>query len=60
MSDLSRVYELAGGEVQVWVDRGGAIIPNIRTSSGDPVELAEHEAIEIGELLIRLAKEMLG
>ena len=52
-----RVYEMAGGDVDVWVDPSGAICLKVRTDSNDPVELAEHEAIALGELLVRLAKE---
>lgn len=52
-----RMYQIADGEIEVWVDRGGAICIQLRTQSKDPAELAEHEAIALGELLIRLAKE---
>jgi hypothetical protein len=51
------VYEMAGGDVEVWVDPGGAICLNLRNEFNDPVELAEHEAIALGEVLIRLAKQ---
>jgi hypothetical protein len=54
------VYEMAGGEVDVWVDPGGAICLKVRNEFNDPVELAEHEAIALGELLIRLAREQRG
>lgn len=52
-----RVYDVASGDIGVWVDPGGAICIKLRTKFNDPVELAEHEAIELGQLLIRLAKE---
>lgn len=54
------VYEMAGSEVDVWVDPGGAICLKVRNEFNDPVELAEHEAIALGELLIRLAREQRG
>ena len=51
------VYEMAGGDIDVWVDPGGAICLKIRSEFNDPVELAEHEAIALGELLVRLGNE---
>lgn len=51
-----QVFELAGGEIDVWVDPGGAICLKIRNQFGDPVELAEHEALALAELLTRLVK----
>jgi len=53
----STVYELAGGEIVVWADESGGIMLKVRQPFGDPVELGEAEALELGELLLRLAKE---
>lgn len=53
----STVYELAGGEIVVWAEGSGAIMLKVRQPFGDPVELGEAEALELGELLVRLAKE---
>jgi hypothetical protein len=50
-----RVHELASGEITVWVDPGGAICMKIRNAYNDPVELAEHEALALADLLTRLA-----
>ena len=50
------VYEIAGGDVVLWsVD--GAV--HIKTTGGhnDPVELNEHQATELSDLLKRLAKD---
>jgi hypothetical protein len=47
------VHQMAGGDIDVWVDPGGAICLQKRIS--DPVELAEHEAVALAELLLRLA-----
>lgn len=52
-----RVYEVAGGEIDVWVDPGGAICLRVRTKFNDPVELAEHEALALAELLTKLVTE---
>jgi hypothetical protein len=49
------VYELAGGDIALWIDNG-VIMLKVREPFGDPVELNEHEALEIAELLVRLAK----
>jgi hypothetical protein len=56
----SHVYELAGGEIDVWVDPGGAICIQTRNQFNDPVELAEHEALALAELLTQLVKEQRG
>lgn len=55
-----RVYEFAGGETDFWVDPGGAICIKTRNLFHDPVELAEHEAVALGELLVKLFKEQRG
>jgi hypothetical protein len=53
----SHVYELAGGEIDVWVDPGGAICIKTRNQFNDPIELAEHEALALADLLTKLVKE---
>jgi len=51
------IHEVAGGEIDVWVDPGGAICLKTRNKFNDPVELAEHEAVELAQLLMALVKE---
>jgi len=51
----TEVFELASGDISIWVDGGIHLKVNIPGS--DPVELGEHEALELGELLVRLANE---
>ncbi|MBS0416306.1 MAG: hypothetical protein JSR66_01245 [Proteobacteria bacterium] len=51
------IYELAGGERVVWAEGSGAIVLKVREPCGDPVELGAAEALEVGGLLVRLAKE---
>ena len=51
------IYELAGGDITVWVEESGAIMLKVREASGDPIELGEQDALELGELLVRLAKD---
>lgn len=53
----TQLYEMANKEIGIWVDPSGAICLKVKNNFGDPVELAEHEAIALGELLIRLAQE---
>ncbi|MDP3231738.1 MAG: hypothetical protein Q8N26_03090 [Myxococcales bacterium] len=50
-----RVYSLASGEIDVWVD--GGIHLKVRNEFNDPAELSEGEATELAELLLRLVKE---
>jgi 3-dehydroquinate synthetase len=52
------VYEMASGDISVWVD--GGIHLKINVSGTDPVELGEREALELGKLLLRLAIEQRG
>jgi hypothetical protein len=51
------VYELANGEIAVWLQPGGSICLKTLSKFKDPVELAEHEAIELAELLTKLVQE---
>lgn len=44
---------MASGDICVWVD--GGIHLKIRAAGTDPVELGQAEALELGELLLRLA-----
>ena len=50
------VEKFASGEVQIWLDPTGGICLKVLDSHNDPVELAEHEALEIAEALIRLVQ----
>jgi hypothetical protein len=52
----SRIYEVAGGDIKLWLDGDGPIMLKVQGSAGDPVELAEHEALELAELLTRLVE----
>jgi hypothetical protein len=54
------VYELADGGLDVWVDPGGAICLKTRNQFNDPIELSEHEALALAELLTRLVMEQRG
>jgi len=51
------VYELAGGDITVWVEESGVIMLKVREAFGDPVELGEQDALELGALLVRLAQD---
>jgi hypothetical protein len=50
------VYEIASGELAVWLEPGGPICLKIVSKFNDPVELAEHEAMELAELLTKLVQ----
>ena len=54
----TEVFEMASGDIFVWVD--GGIHLKIRGAGTDPVELGEEEALELGELLLRLALQQCG
>lgn len=56
MPDGFELHELLGGEIVVWVD-AGVICIKLNNTYGDPVELSDDGAIELAELLLRLAKD---
>jgi hypothetical protein len=55
--ETNPIYEIAGGDVTLWLDDCGSIMLKVREPFGDPLELNEHEALELAELLTRLAKQ---
>jgi hypothetical protein len=50
------IHRLSGGEIVVWVDQGVIMIKTCEPH-GDPVELSEDEAMQLSDLLRRLAAE---
>jgi hypothetical protein len=48
------MHELAGGEIILWAENGGPIMLKVLQPHGDPVELADHEAQELVDCLVRL------
>ena len=55
VNETSKAYKFADGEVTVWID--GCICIKTQNKYDDPVELADEEALELSELLKRLAEE---
>ena len=51
------VHKLSAGEVLVWLDPGGGVCIKTVEPHGDPVELSDHDALELARLLTRLAEE---
>jgi hypothetical protein len=54
---LPEVFKFSDGEVAVWYDGCICIKAVTRAPHDDPVELTEDEAIELAQVLLRLAKE---
>ncbi len=52
-----QIYSFAGGEIDVWLDPDGGICLQTRNEYQDPVELGEHEALELAEILTQLVRE---
>lgn len=52
------VFEMASGDISIWVD--GGIHLKVNTTGKDPVEMGDQEALKLGELLVRLANEQRG
>jgi len=46
------LVEFAGGEVVLW-DENGVLMIKVIEPSGDPVELTETDALELGTFLLR-------
>jgi hypothetical protein len=57
MATGNDIFELAGGEIVVWQDESGVIHLKTLEKHNDPVELNEHEAQELAELLLRLVEK---
>lgn len=55
MSEISDLHKLAGGEIVLWLDslRGPICIKTVERYN-DPIEMAEHEAEELIEVLQKL------
>jgi hypothetical protein len=51
-----QIYEIASGDITVWLEPKGSICLKICSKFKDPVELAEHEALELVEILTKLVK----
>ena len=56
MSDQTpSVAEFAGGEIVLWDDDGVLMLKTVGQHR-DPVELNEHQALELGEFIVNWAK----
>lgn len=51
------VYVVAD-DITLWAEQGSSIHIKTREPSGDPVEMAEHEAQELIEVLTKLIREI--
>ncbi len=54
MTDRATV-EFAGGEIVLW-DDDGVLMFKQAEPHGDPVELNEHQALALGEFIVKWAK----
>jgi hypothetical protein len=55
--EVTQVFKIAGGDIEVWVDPAGSICLKARNRFDDPIELGEQEALSLSELLARLVME---
>jgi len=53
MEEENGVFYFEGREIAVWMD--GCICIKTRNKYNDPIELSDEEAIDLANLLIRLA-----
>ena len=54
MTDRATV-EFVGGEIVLWGD-GGVLMLKQAEPHGDPIELNEHQALELGEFIVKWAR----
>jgi len=57
MSQHGKLHEIAGGEVVLWLDNGVICLKAIAPNNSDPVEMSEHQAEELVEVLSMLIRE---
>jgi hypothetical protein len=53
----SKIYKVADGEIEIWLDPAGGICLKAQNKFNDPIELSEHEATSLAELLTLLVKK---
>ena len=58
-ADGREFYRIAG-EIDVWLEDGGAICLKSRNKNNDPIDMGEDEAEELGNLLLGLVKKARG
>lgn len=58
MGTQTKIYEVASGDIAVWIDEGGCICLKTCNEYHDPVELSEVEALGLASLLTQLVKEI--
>lgn len=51
-------FELADGDVRIWLEQGSSIMLKSVTKFGDPVELSDRDVSELLETLLTLQKKM--
>lgn len=51
------IFEMAGGDVSIWIGEGGGICMKLNTKLFDPIELEEKAVLELANLLLRLVSE---
>jgi hypothetical protein len=57
MSLHGKLHEIVGGEVLAWLDNGVICLKAIAPNNADPVEMNEHEAEELVQVLQTLIRE---
>jgi hypothetical protein len=56
MGDATSVKKFSDGDVYLWIEQESSIHLKAVTQHGDPVELTEREAEELGRTLIEMAR----
>jgi hypothetical protein len=51
------IHKVADGEIEIWLDPAGGICLKAQNKFNDPIELSEHEATSLAELLTLLVKK---
>jgi hypothetical protein len=58
MSESTKTYALAGGELMLWAEPGCSVMIKVLSKGHDPIELGEGEIEELIAVLTTLSKEL--
>ena len=58
MGTQTKIYEVASGDIALWVDEAGCICLKTCNEYHDPVELSEEEALSLASVLTQLVKDI--
>jgi hypothetical protein len=58
MTEPTKTFTLAGGELVLWAEPGGSVMIKVLSDRRDPIELGEGEVEELIAVLTTLSQEL--